>query len=136
NHKDGDVISVKVSTDLLSSLGSDVKPIMANVNGTIGTIDSVALAVNNILNLQTQMHLHNTFANVDKTVEQLAKLSTELNRQTAQLNQIMGNLSSFSSNLSQNNSTVSNILTNVEKTTHSLSGPELESTLKSIQHST
>lgn len=134
--KDQDVINPKAASDLLSSLGSEVKPIMNNVNGTIGTIDSVAMAVNNILNLQTQMHLHNTFANVDKAVEQLSKLSTELNKQTAQLNLIMNNINSFAGNLSKNNSTVSNILTNVEKTTNSLSGPELEKTLKSIQQST
>jgi len=135
-HKAKDVLETKASSDLLSSLGNEVQPIMQNVNGTIGTIDSVALAVNNILNLQTQMHLHNTFANVDKAVEQLAKLSNELNRQTAQLNQIMGNINSFAGNLSQNNTTVTNILSNVEKTTHSLSGPELEKTLLSIQKST
>lgn len=134
--KDQDVILSKESSDLLSSLGSEVKPIMNNVNGTIGTIDSVALAVNNILSLQTQMHLHNTFAHVDKTVEQLAKLSTELNKQTAQLNQIMTNINSFAGNLSKNNSTVSSILTNVEKSTNTLSGPELEKTLKAIQQST
>lgn len=136
NLKDADIIPVKASSDLLSSLGGEVKPVIANVNGTIGTIDSVALAVNNILNLQTQMHLHNTFANVDKAVDQLAQLSSELNKQTTQLNQIMQSLNSFAGNLSKNNSSVTNILSNVEKTTHTLSGPELESTLKSIQKST
>lgn len=131
--KDGETIPVLVSGGLLGDLGDGVKPILKNVDGTIQNIDSLVLSINSIVNYQTQQHLNNTFKNLDVTLTELSKLSAALNQQTTALSGIMKNVNGFTGNLNENNYKISNILANAETATHSLTGPEIKETLKSLQ---
>lgn len=131
--KDGDIIAVKKASDLINDLGESAKPILSNVDSTIQNIDSVVSSVNAILNYQTQMHLKNTFQNLDATLVELSKLSVALNQQTQNLSKIMGNVGTFTDNLSANNQKITNMMTNLEGASKTFNGQELKNSLKSIE---
>lgn len=130
---DGETIDIAVSAGLLGDIGDGVKPILKNVDGTVQNIDSLVLSLNNIVNFETQQRLNSTFRNLDVTVGELSKLASALNQQTAALSGIMKNVNGFTGNLNENNYKISNILTNAETATNSLTGPEIKETLKSLQ---
>lgn len=134
--KDGDEIQPLASKDLLSDLGDGVKPILNNVDGTVQNIDSLILALNSIVNIQTQQHLQSTFRNLDQSLSELAKITAAISQQTASLNGIMNNVNGFTGTLNENGQRITNILGNAETATASLTGPELKQTLESIQRAT
>ncbi len=131
--KDGANIEGKMQGGLVDELKGGLNPIMANVNGTVQNIDSVVLSVNNIMNFQTQQSLRNTIQNLDKAIADLSTLAHALSQQSGQISGIMKSVNGFADNLNQNNPKITNILTNAETATNSLTGPEIKETLKSLQ---
>lgn len=131
--KDGDVIQGRLESGLVDEIKAQLNPILGKADTAIGGIDSVIGSINNIMNLQTQIALQNTIRNLDQITADLSQLANALSQQSGQVSGIMKNVNGFTDNLNQNNYKISNILTNAETATQSLTGPEIQETLKSLQ---
>jgi phospholipid/cholesterol/gamma-HCH transport system substrate-binding protein len=99
----------------------------------VGTLDTVLLGVNNVLNDETQRRLNNSVASLDVTMKNFAELSDKLNKESAQLASIIRNANSITSNLANNNQQITNIIHNAEGISNQLASAPIDQTVKDLQ---
>lgn len=108
----GDFLKGEIESDIFSSVGEKLNPLQAKLERVITSADSLLVHVNSILNPTSRMHINNSIANLDATMENLKRLTlnAELlviaNRQSLQnsvnnVENITGNFSKLSDTLVQ-----------------------------------
>lgn len=137
--RDGDTLRSSVDAPLGEEVSRQLLPLKAKAEVLLGTIDTVAIAIKNILNERTQRDLQNALAQISVTVGNLASISnkvdTLLGAQKNRLSSIIGNVESISLNLKQNNQKISNILTNFSSLSDSVAKANIPTTLNKVNES-
>lgn len=137
-YKTGDTLKTEASAGMFDEALMKVDPVLFQVKNAVRSLDSVLLAVNNVLDLNTKDNIRATMANLNKTTAGLAvssaSLQTLLNTQTGSLAKTLDNVSSFSGTLKNNNAKIDQTLTNLEAATLKFSKLEVEQTLSSLNN--
>lgn len=124
--KEGDTIASGRELGLLDDLVGNVKPMMTN-------LDSILMALNNILNVQSQNSLQNTIANLENTTARLSNVSVNLDNlmgsEKSKLAKIIENTESITTNLKENNEKLTNIIVNVDNIVDSAAKANIGTTL-------
>jgi phospholipid/cholesterol/gamma-HCH transport system substrate-binding protein len=96
-------------------------------------LDSILMALNNILNVQSQNSLQNTIANLENTTARLSNVSVNLDNlmgsEKSKLAKIIENTESITTNLKENNEKLTNIIVNVDNIVDSAAKANIGTTL-------
>lgn len=113
-----------------------IDPVLVQVQNAVQSLDSVLGSVNSVFDPNTKNNLRSVIDNLNKTTASLAvssgSLQTLLNTQTGALASSLNNVNSFTGTLAKNNDKLTQIMTNVDKTTNNLSNLDLEKTLNTL----
>ena len=118
--KSGDTLSSAIAPGLTELVNDKLSPLQEKIESTFVSADSILIAINNILNNQTQSNIKNTFDDLSKTVENV-KFST----------------SKFENLLAENENKISNIINRIDITSSNLSNfsnsfADLEKTIENF----
>ena len=118
--KSGDTLSSAIAPGLTELVNDKLSPLQEKIESTFESADSILIAINNILNNQTQSNIKNTFNDLSKTVENV-KFST----------------SKFENLLAENENKISNIINRIDITSSNLSNfsnsfADLEKTIENF----
>lgn len=132
-YPDGAMIPPKSFSGLLDNISQNVSPLLNTVQHAVVTLDTLISSVNGIINTETQKHLSNSLASLDKAMVQLAELSKNLNAQSQNLAGVIQNANSITTNLAKNNENISQTLTNLNDFSGQLSKSNIDKALLSLQ---
>lgn len=131
-----DTIATEATTGIFNEILSKVDPIFLQLKKAVGSIDSILLSVNRILDPAAKNNIGATLDHLNKTTANLitasASLTVLLDTQTGALAKTLNNLNSFTGNLAGNNEKINNLVGNLDKTATNLSKLELEKTLTTL----
>jgi phospholipid/cholesterol/gamma-HCH transport system substrate-binding protein len=130
---DGDTVATTDKGGILSEVQRNLSPVMANLNLTLGSLDSLIRVVGGLFNPEVKNNFSSIIANLARSS---ASLQVMLNDRTGSLAHAMVHLDSFTNNLASNNQRISGTLDNLEKTTGKLANAKIDETLQSVQGAT
>lgn len=118
--KSGDTLSSAIAPGLTELVNDKLSPLQEKIESTFVSADSLLIAINNILDNQTQSNIKNTFEDLSETVENV-KFST----------------SKFEDLLAENENKISNIINRIDITSSNLSNfsnsfADLEKTIENF----
>ena len=118
--KSGDTLSSAIAPGLTELVNDKLSPLQEKIESTFVSADSLLIAINNILDNQTQSNIKNTFEDLSETVENV-KFST----------------SKFENLLEENEKKISNIINRIDITSSNLSNfsnsfADLEKTIENF----
>ena len=141
----GDSKQLAVSGDTLlalteATLGQEVNkqllPLKTKAENLIGSIDSIATIVQQVLNKNTRDNLVEAIEHVKEALGNIAhttqNLDTLMSSQRNNLSKIINNVESISSNLKQSNDKITNILSNFSNLSDSLSKARIPYTIAQV----
>lgn len=131
-----DTIVTEATVGIFNEVYQKIDPVLTNVKNAVGSLDSLLINVNSVVDPGAKNNIRGTLENLNKITANLivssASLETLLNAQTGALARTMKNLDTFTGNLASNNEKISNIMGNLEKTTSNLSKLDLEKMLAAL----
>ena len=118
--KSGDTLSSAIAPGLTELVNDKLSPLQEKIESTFVSADSLLIAINNIIDNQTQSNIKNIFDNLSETVENV-KFST----------------SKFENLLEENENKISNIINRIDITSSNLSNfsnsfADLEKTIENF----
>jgi len=119
--KSGDTLSSAIAPGLTELVNDKLSPLQEKIESTFVSADSLLIAINNILDNQTQSNIKNTFDDLSETVENVkfstSKFENLLTENEKKISNIINRIDITSSNLSN----FSNSFTDLEKTIENFS---------------
>lgn len=134
--KSGDTISTGASSSLFGGIDNKIDPIVNQLKGTLKSLDDMLQNVNSIFDPSTKGNLQSIIANANIATSRImastASLQQLLNTNTGALAKSLNNMEVFSKSLADSKDHVEGIMTNVQKTTETLSKMELDKTIRQM----
>jgi phospholipid/cholesterol/gamma-HCH transport system substrate-binding protein len=127
---DGDTLLTKKKPNLLTQVQESVNPIIAQLGGTLQSLDSLVQAVGAMFDPRLKNNFSAIIANLASSTAQMQIL---LNAQTGALAQSLRNVNTFTANLAKNNDHITHTLENVEKSTSNLAAARIPETVENLQ---
>lgn len=127
---DGDSLITKKKPNLISQVQEQVNPIIAQLGGTLQSLDSLIQAVGTMFDPRLKNNFSSIIANLAGST---AQLQIMLNAQTGALAQSLRNVNTFTANLAKNNDHITHTLENVETATSKLSQAKIPETVESLR---
>lgn len=118
---------------IIDALSVEITPLLRDMRHAVGTLDSVLVSVNGVLDLQSRENLKNAIANLDATMQNFSQLSTRLNSESEQLQGVIRNANTITANLASNNERITRIINNAATVTDQLSEAQVDKTMKEFQ---
>lgn len=119
--KSGDTLSSAIAPGLTELVNDKLSPLQEKIESTFVSADSLLIAINNILNNQTQSNIKNTFEDLSETVENVKFSTTKFeNLLTENENKISNTVNSIAIT-SSNLANFSNSFADLEKTIENFS---------------
>jgi len=132
----GDTLLSQIEATLGQEVNKQLLPLKVKAENLIGSIDSIAVIVQQVLNKNTRENLVEAIEHVKQTLGNIASathnLDTLMSSQRNNLSEIITNVESISSNLKQNNDKITNILTNFSNLSDSLTKARIPNTLAQV----
>lgn len=132
----GDTLMSQIEATLGQEVNRQLLPLKTKAENLIGSIDSIAVIVQELLNKNTRDNLVEAIEHVKQTLENVAhttqNLDTLMDSQRTNLSKIINNVESISSNLNQNNDRITNILTNFSDLSDSLAKARIPYTIAQV----
>jgi phospholipid/cholesterol/gamma-HCH transport system substrate-binding protein len=123
-HQEGDTLQSDVEMSLSESVNTQVLPVKAKAEKLLGTMDSILVTVQTILNPNFRNNIDESFSSIKRSIETLEKTATRIDTlvkfQSARFASITLNIESITSNLKNNNQKITDILTNVNQISDSI----------------
>ena len=123
-HQEGDTLQSDVEMSLSESVNTQVLPVKAKAEKLLGTMDSILVTVQTILNPNFRNNIDESFSSIKRSIETLEKTATRIDTlvkfQSARFASITFNIESITSNLKNNNQKITDILTNVNQISDSI----------------
>jgi len=126
----GDTILTQDKLNLVSQVEKNIDPIVARLNGTLESMDSLVEIVGSMFDPRMKNNFSSIIAHLAVSSASLQEL---LNSQTGALARSLSNVDSFTSNLAKNNAQINGTLSNLQKTTDKLASAKITETVESIQ---
>lgn len=121
---EGDTLRTDVEMSLAESVNSEVLPVKQKAEKLLGTVDSILISIQYILNPNFRSNIDQSFASIKRSIETLEVTATRVDSmvkyQSARFKNISNNIESISTNLKNNNEKITNILQNVDQISDSL----------------
>ncbi len=132
----GDTLLSQVESTLGQEVNKQLLPLKAKAESMIGSIDSIARLMQEVLNKNTRDNLVDAIENVKLTMQNLAhttqNLDTLMGSQRNNLAKIIANVESISSNLKKNNEKITNVLNNFSNLSDSLAKARIPYTIAQV----
>jgi phospholipid/cholesterol/gamma-HCH transport system substrate-binding protein len=128
--KDGDSLQTNPGSGLLDEIKGTLTPTVAQVNGTLKSLDSLVEQIGSTLDPKTRANLQHVIGNLSTAS---ASLATMLNAQNGALAESLNNMRSVTGNLKNNNDSINRIIGNVETMTRKFSELDLEKSLAKLE---
>lgn len=132
----GDTLVSQIEATLGQEVNRQLLPLKTKAENLIGSIDSIAVIVQEVLNKNTRENLVTAIEHVKQTLENIAhttqNLDTLMDSQKNNLSRIITNVESISGNLKRNNDKISNILTNFSNLSDSLARARIPATIAQV----
>jgi phospholipid/cholesterol/gamma-HCH transport system substrate-binding protein len=126
----GDTIATQNRLNLVSQVEKNIDPIVAKLNGTLESLDSLVEVVGSMFDPRAKNNFSSILAHLAASSASLQYL---LNERTGALAQTLNNVDSFTGNLAKNNEHINKTLDNLQKTTEELSNAKFKETIGSVQ---
>ncbi len=121
---EGDTLRTDVEMSLAESVNSEVLPVKQKAEKLLGTVDSILISIQYILNPNFRSNIDQSFASIKRSIETLEVTATRVDSmvkyQSARFKTISNNIESISTNLRNNNEKITSILENVDQISDSL----------------
>lgn len=122
--EEGDTLRTDLEMSLAESVNSEVLPVKQKAEKLLGTMDSILVSIQYILNPDFRSNIDQSFASIKRSIETLEVTATRVDSmvkyQAARFKVISSNIESISTNLKNNNQKITDILSNVEQISDSL----------------
>jgi len=128
--RDGDTIATQNKLSLVSQVEKNIDPIVAKLNGTLQSLDSLVEVVGGLFDPKVKNNFTAIFAHLAASSASLEKL---LNTETGALAHTLGHVDSFTGNLAKNNHRIDTTLYNLQKTSDKLANSKIGETVETIQ---
>lgn len=133
-----DTIQTAASAGIMEEAVQEIRPVLGNVKKAVGSIDSVLMNFNQMLDRDAKNNIGATLENLNRTTANLIgaseSLQVLLNTQTGALAGTLNNLNSFTSGLDKNKGKITSMVDNLDRTASNLSKLELEKTLATLNN--
>lgn len=130
----GDTLVSSIEASLMDEVNAQVQPIKIKAENLLGSIDSLVIAFQTVLNEDAITNLsesfnsmRRTFSNLENTTSNIDSLVTS---ERSNISAILQNVDSLTLTLSQNRDKISTIIANFEVVSDSLSKVDIGGTLK------
>jgi len=127
--KDGDTLIA----DMQPTLSDQIMPVKDKAESLIVSIDSLSIAIRDLLKPENRKNLSEAIVNFHKTMSNLESASMGMNNmvtaEQSKLNKILSNVESISANLKNNNEEIENILKNFSQISDTLAKAQIASTV-------
>jgi phospholipid/cholesterol/gamma-HCH transport system substrate-binding protein len=134
--KDKDTLKSLTEASIRESLSQQLAPLKVKTERLLGSIDTVASLIQEVLNKNTRDNLAASIAHIKEVLNNLAHttyyLDTLVGSQRNHLANIIGNVESISLNLKNNNQKISNILDNFSNLSDSLAKAKIPATIAQV----
>jgi phospholipid/cholesterol/gamma-HCH transport system substrate-binding protein len=134
--KDGDTLKSYIEASLGESLNQQLGPLKTKAEKLIGSIDTVATLIQEVLNKDTRDNLAASISHIKDALSNLSHttyyLDTLVGSQRNHLANIIGNIESISQNLKNNNEKINNIITNFSNISDSLAKAQIPQTIEQV----
>lgn len=123
--EDGDTINTGLEMSLKEALNSEVMPVKVKAEKLLGTIDSILISLQYVLNPDFRNNIDQSFASIRRSIETLEKTTNRVDSmvkfQSTKFRNITTNVESITNNLKNNNERINNILENLSQISDSVS---------------
>jgi phospholipid/cholesterol/gamma-HCH transport system substrate-binding protein len=131
--EDESTLAGEIEGGIIDALSVEITPLLRDMRHAVGTLDSVLVSVNGVLDLQSKQNLKSAIANLDATMSNFSQLSSRLNAESGQLQGVIRNANSITANLASNNERITRIIDNAATVTDQLSSAQIDKTMKEFQ---
>ena len=132
----GDTLKSAIELNLTEEVNKQVAPIKQKAEQLIGSIDTVMLYVQSLLNERTRDNISSTFASINRSFETLENTVTLfdqiLTNNEGAITGSMANLESITANLKANNEHLEEVMKNTAQLTDSLANMQLATTVNAL----
>jgi len=126
---DEETLPTDIEGGVIDAVSAEITPLLQDLRHAVGTLDTLLLGVNNVLDDKARANLQSSINNLNITMANFQELSGKLNNESARFSSILRNADDITGNLAQNNARIENILRYTETTTQQLSKAKIEETL-------
>ncbi|HEX4851499.1 MAG TPA: mammalian cell entry protein, partial [Puia sp.] len=126
----GDTISTQDKLNLVSQVEKNIDPIVARLNGTLESLDSLIQVVGQLFDPRLKNNFTSIFTHLASSSASLEKL---LNTENGALSRSLNHVDSFTNSLARNGKNIDTTLNNLKRTTDKLSNAKIEETVESVQ---
>jgi phospholipid/cholesterol/gamma-HCH transport system substrate-binding protein len=127
--REGDTINSVVTPDLLTKIGDNVDPVLANLKQAVDSMKLLLGNLNSVFDEGNKANLKAVIANLKNTSANLNEL---LNSKDGALAKTLNNAEQFTANLNKNNENLNKTIENFKNTSQKLSELELKETVASL----
>jgi phospholipid/cholesterol/gamma-HCH transport system substrate-binding protein len=121
---EGDTLRTDMEMSLAESVNSEVLPVKQKAEKLLSTMDSILVSIQYILNPNFRSNIDQSFASIKRSIETLEVTATRVDSmvkyQSARFKVISSNIESISTNLKNNNQKITDILSNIDQISDSL----------------
>ena len=125
-YSNGDTIPGRLAESILTKFETELVPIKDKVTGMITILDSVLLAINNVMTPEFTRNVRGSMANLNNTTKNIDEI---LGSKKADLKSILADLSKFSKMLADNSGKLDNTIGNLKTISDTLAAADLYSTI-------
>ncbi len=122
-----------VEGGIIDAISAEVTPLLLDVRHVVGTLDTVLLGVNSILDPASRANLQHSIANLDVAMANFSQLSNRLNGESQQLAGIIRNTNTITANLADNNQRIDRIIKNADYTINELTKTPISQTMAELK---
>lgn len=130
----GDTLVSSIEASLMDEVNAQVQPIKIKAENLLGSIDSLVIAFQTVLNEDAITNLSESFYSMRRTFSNLENTTTNIDSlvtsERSNISAILQNVDSLTLTLSQNRDKISAIIANFEVVSDSLSKVDIGGTLK------
>lgn len=130
--KQGDTLASSIVPDMVTALTSEIMPLKDQAIKLMDEMGTTLESVNMLLDSNARKDLQGSFANLNRTLANAAKLSATLNGLSPELREMVKNLQVLSEGLGSSASDIQGSLENVNTITSQLSKADLGKAVESL----
>jgi phospholipid/cholesterol/gamma-HCH transport system substrate-binding protein len=136
--QDGDTLTSQIDPSLQESVNSTIKPLKDKAEKLIGSIDSIMLVVQAVLDKNTRENLAKSFDNIKHALETFdraaLRLDTMILQEKYKISSIFSKVDLIATNLANNNDKISNALQNFSAISDTLAKANLAKTIENANN--
>lgn len=129
----GGTIATGSESDLLSTLGESIGPLLGKVSNAVDSLTVLVTNVNSVINEQNKASIQSSLERLNRTLGEAQALARTLNGKAPELDKIINNLSDLSEKLSPIADSARGALDNVNTITKNLSEADLKGTIDDVR---